>query len=120
VGGLANLWFALSGAAPGMLWFLLLLTGFFCGGSFPLYLSLVPSETVPFALAGLAIGIPTGVGELVGSGILPTIGGIIADTYGLRAAMLLAAVSALVATIFALFIIETAPRKKRIATTAAG
>jgi MFS family permease len=119
IGGLANLWFALSGAAPGMLWFLLLLTGFFCGGSFPLYLSLVPSETVPFALAGLAIGIPTGIGELIGSGVLPTVGGMIADAYGLRAAVILAAISVLVATIFALFIIETAPKKVGIATPAA-
>jgi MFS family permease len=120
LGGLATLWFALSGANLALLWFLLLLTGFFCGGAFPIFLSLVPSETVPFALAGLAIGIPTGVGELVGAGVLPTFGGMIADTYGLGAAMILAGLSVLVATIFALFIIETAPSKKGMATPTAG
>jgi len=55
-----------------------------------------------------------------GSGTLRTIGGRIANAYGFGAAMILAALSPLVATIFASFIVETAPRKKWIAIPATG
>jgi MFS family permease len=112
VGGLSTLWFAFLGPAPTAMWFLLLVVGFFTGGAFPIFASLIPSETVPFALAGLAIGIPTGAGELIGAGVLPTVGGIVADSYGLGATIIMAAVAVLIATIFASFLVETAPRKK--------
>jgi hypothetical protein len=54
------------------------------------------------------------------SGTLRTIGGRIANACGLGAAMILAALSSLVATIFASLIVETTPRKKWIAIPAAG
>jgi hypothetical protein len=55
-----------------------------------------------------------------GSGTLWTIGGRIANAYGLGAAMILAALSSLVATIFASPIVQTTPRKKGITTPAVG
>ncbi len=112
--GLATLWFAFGGGSPVVLFIVMLFVGFFGSGAYPIFLSAIPSETVPFALAGLAIGIPTGVGELIGAGVLPTIGGMMADAYGLGSTMVLAGVAPLVATIFALFVIETAPRKKAV------
>lgn len=84
-----------------------------CGnGVFGIYLSLIPSESVPFALAGLAIGLVTGIGEIFGGGLLPTIGGMMADAYGLASPMTLAGITPLIAMVLAFFVIETSPRRK--------
>jgi len=118
LGGLATLWFAFGGSSPTTLFCAMFFVGIFGSGVWPLFLSIIPSETVPFGLAGLAIGLPTGIGELIGAGVLPTVGGMLADAYGLGAAMILAGVSPLVAAVFALFMIETAPVKKAVLKTA--
>ncbi len=112
--GIATLSLVVWGANPAILY----IASFFAGGCgngvFGIYLSLIPSESVPFGLAGLAIGLVTGIGEIFGGGVLPTIGGMMADAYGLASPMILAGITPLIATVLAFFVIETAPRKKAI------
>jgi hypothetical protein len=52
-----------------------------------------------------------GLGELIGGVFTPALAGLAADKYGLQAPILIEAGCALVATILALFLIETAPVK---------
>jgi MFS family permease len=109
--GFATLWFTYAGGNPTVLYFIMFLVGFFGYGAYPVFMSLIPSETVPFGLAGLAIGIPTGIGDLVGGGVLPTFGGMLADAFGLGAPLLATSIALFVATVISLFVIETCPRK---------
>lgn len=83
-------------------------------------MSVIPAESVRPALAGLAVGLPVGLGEFFGGFLNPVITGAVADVYGLGAALLISSGGALVATIFALFLKETAPRivKRRVDTPA--
>ena len=80
-------------------------------GMFPIYMATVPSESVPREISGTAVGIPQGVGELLGSAVMPTVAGIVADKWGLFASIWMAAVAALVVGVFSLFFIETAPKR---------
>lgn len=74
-----------------------------------LAMSVIPAESVPAAMAGLAVGIPTGLGEFLGGFLSPVIAGVVADAQGLPAALYISAGGALVASITALFLQETAP-----------
>jgi MFS family permease len=114
LGGLATLWFTLAGPNPYLLYFAGFLAGVFGWGAYPLFLDVIPSETVPFALAGLAVGFVTGVGEIVGAAVFPAIGGIFSDAYGLTPTMVGASVAPILGAVLALFIRETAPRKKAV------
>lgn len=73
-------------------------------------MSVIPAESVRPALAGLAVGLPVGLGEFFGGFLNPMITGAVADVYGLESALLISSGGALVATIFALLLRETAPR----------
>jgi MFS family permease len=112
LGGLMTLWFAFAGPNMILLYFTGFAAGLFGWGAYPLFVSVIPSETVPFGLAGLAVGIPTGVGEIVGAGILPVVGGITSDAFGLGFTMVAAGIAPIVASALGLFITETAPRRK--------
>lgn len=74
-----------------------------------LAMSVIPAESVPPAMAGLAVGIPTGLGEFIGGFLSPVVAGIVADAQGLPAALYISAAGALIASITALFLKETAP-----------
>ncbi|AGF72045.1 major facilitator family transporter [Corynebacterium halotolerans YIM 70093 = DSM 44683] len=73
-------------------------------------MSVIPAESVRPAVAGLAVGLPVGLGELFGGFLNPIVTGAVADVYGLSSALLISSGGALVATFFALFLKETAPR----------
>lgn len=78
-----------------------------------LAMSVIPAESVSPLYAGLAVGLPTGIGELVGGFLNPMLTGIAADRFGLPVALMVSSAGALVATFFALFLVETAPRALR-------
>lgn len=78
-----------------------------------LAMSVIPSESVPAAYAGLAVGLSAGVGELIGGFLTPMLTGIAADQFGLPVALVVSSAGALVATVFAVFLKETAPRVLR-------
>jgi MFS family permease len=78
--------------------------------SYPLYLVIVPSESVPFTIAATAVALPQGLGEIVGATIFPAIGGHIADLYGLTYTLYMVVIACVLSLILALFMKETAPK----------
>ena len=97
----------------GPLWALslLLLVGWTASGSFAVFMGVIPSETVPKALAASSMGLVVGAGEIVGGVLSPTISGWIADQTSLVAHMVVMMVCALCGGLFSLFLRETAPAK---------
>jgi MFS family permease len=85
------------------------LMGLFGVGNLFLILSVITSESVPFALAGIAIGLLVFVGEVFGS-IMPTIGGIVADHFGLTATMVISVICIALICVPSIWYKETAPR----------
>jgi MFS family permease len=80
-------------------------------GCMALYMSIIPSETIPPKLTGTAIGLAVGIGETIGGFGIVSLAGALGDVYGLSAPLLISGVSALIAPVIALFFIETAPIK---------
>lgn len=79
-------------------------------GVFPLFMGLVPAETLGQAQAATAMGLVVGIGELSGGFLGPLIGGRLADLYGLQAPLLIQGALAIVAGFVAFGLIETNPR----------
>lgn len=79
-------------------------------GVFPLFMGLVPAETLGHARAATAMGLVVGIGELSGGFLGPLIGGRLADLYGLQAPLLIQGALALIAGVVAFGLIETNPR----------
>ncbi len=94
---------------------LLLLIGWTASGSFAVFMGVIPSETVPKALAASSMGLVVGAGEIVGGVLSPTISGWIADQTSLVAHMVVMMVCALCGGLLSLFLRETAPGKIRTA-----
>lgn len=78
--------------------------------SFPLYLAVVPTESVPFTLAATAVSLPMGLGEVVGTTIFPAIGGRLADLYGLTSTLYMVIAASAISFVLCLFTKETAPQ----------
>jgi predicted MFS family arabinose efflux permease len=72
-----------------------------------LVIVLIPAESVPPQFTGTAIGMVNMVGELIGATIAPTLGGTVAESYGLGSTMLMATVGAVLLFITVLFLKET-------------
>jgi predicted MFS family arabinose efflux permease len=89
----------------------LLFVGWAGTGAFPLFMGVVPGETVPRALAASSMGLVVMVGELVGGVAMPWVAGRTADETSLAAPMVIAAACAACGGITAVFLKETAPRK---------
>lgn len=83
--------------------------GFFGAGMYPMYLSMLPAESVPPRIAGTAVAIPTAVGEIFGAG-LTIIAGKLTDMFDLYYPMWMAAFAGILIAFISLFYIETAPR----------
>jgi predicted MFS family arabinose efflux permease len=72
------------------------------------------TESAGFYLAATAIGVVTGIGELVGGGILPTIGGGIADRFGLSTTLYVTGLILIAAGVLSFFLKETLARKEAL------
>jgi predicted MFS family arabinose efflux permease len=94
-------------SGPPMVLAALLFFGWFGLGVFPLFMGVVPSETLNFRNTAAAMGLVIGIGELVGGVLLPIGAGRIADGYGLHAPLLLSAVMCIVAMLVAIGLKET-------------
>jgi sugar phosphate permease len=94
----------------------LLAAGMGVGG---MAMSVIPAESVNPLYVGLAVGLPVGIGEIIGGFINPMITGALADQFGLQAALLVSSGGALVATLIAIFLKETAPSRVGSAPTGA-
>jgi MFS family permease len=106
---------ALYFSGPNWMLSVLLLIGWTASGSFAVFMGVVPSETVPKALAASSMGLVVGAGEIVGGVLSPTISGWIADQTSLAAHMMVMIVCALCGGLFSLFLRETAPAKIKTA-----
>ncbi len=79
-------------------------------GSFPLFMGIIPAETLGRARAATAMGLVVAIGELVGGVFAPPLAGWLGDNYGLDAALYLQLALAALAGLTALFVRETNPR----------
>lgn len=79
-------------------------------GTFPLFMGVIPTETVGRLQAATAMGIVVMIGELIGGVLGPPIAGRLADSYGLDVAMYIQLGLAFMAGVFALFVVETKGR----------
>jgi MFS family permease len=87
----------------------LIFIGWSASGTFPLFMGTVPSETIPARYVATSLGMVVGLGEILGGVFAPAIAGRAADHYGLQAPLMIMAVCAMVGTVLALFLRETAP-----------
>ncbi|MGX7896270.1 MFS transporter [Tsuneonella sp. HG222] len=78
-------------------------------GTFPLFMGVIPTETVGRAQAATAMGLVVMIGELSGGVFGPPIAGRLADTYGLDVAIWIQFGLAAGAALAALFVRETNP-----------
>jgi MFS family permease len=87
----------------------LIFVGWSASGTFPLFMGTVPSETIPARHVATSLGMVVGLGEILGGVGAPAIAGRAADRFGLQAPLMIMAVCALIGTVLALFLRETAP-----------
>lgn len=90
----------------------LMFVGWLGAGTFPLFMGIVPAESLSFRLAASAMGLVVGIGELTGGVFSPIIGGQAADHFSLAAPLLLQSALPLIAAVLAFWLHETNPRGK--------
>jgi MFS family permease len=88
---------------------ILLFTGWLGVGSLPLFMAVVPSETLNFRSTAAAMGLVVGAGEIFGGVIAPLAAGRIADAFGLNWPFIIAAAMALMAALVSTALVETNP-----------
>lgn len=108
---------ALSGTSTSVVIYILF--GGVPGAMSPLFMILIPMETVPDRLKASAQGLIMGFGEFIGGSIFPIFAGWVADTRGLSATMGVAAIMLGVDVVLGLFLTETLRRKKAVTVPAA-
>jgi predicted MFS family arabinose efflux permease len=92
----------------------LMFIGWLGAGTFPLFMGIVPAETLSFRRAAAAMGLVVAVGELTGGVSSQLLGGWGADRFTLAAPLLLAAALPLIAAVLALALRETNPRRAAV------
>jgi MFS family permease len=98
----------------------LLFVGWAAAGVCPLFVALVPSESVPKDLISTAIGVNLAVATLVGGMAGPALAGWAADVWGPRAPVYICLACAGSAALLGLFVRETAPRRTGHQNTSPG
>ena len=104
---LAVLYFQGPHVVLGVLMFL----GWMATGAFPLFMGVIPGETIPRRYAATAMGLVVCVGEVLGGFGLTSLGGAIADATDLTAPILMQVGCALCGGVLCFFLVETAPVK---------
>ncbi|HXZ67259.1 MAG TPA: MFS transporter, partial [Alphaproteobacteria bacterium] len=106
--------------------FALLAAGLFVGwliggGAGPLYVAVIPTESVSPRLSATAVAVSLAFGEIIGGVIGPAAAGRLADATTLAAPFWISFGCAIVSAVLTLFLSETAPRKVngRVATQGA-
>jgi MFS family permease len=110
--------FAMALAPAALLWFhgpvpiltVLMFASWMGLGTFPLFMGVIPGETIGRAQAATAMGLVVMIGELTGGVFGPPIAGRLADSLGLEVTMYIQGGMALMGGLIALFIRETNPR----------
>jgi len=97
----------------------LMFAGWIGLGTFPLFMGVIPAETLAGRGTAAAMGLVVGIGELTGGVIAPLAAGRLADAYGLSMPLLCGLAMSLGAGLVALFLAETNPRVRPVAASAA-
>jgi MFS family permease len=84
----------------------------------PIYMTMVPMESVPVTLVATVGALVQGAGDLLGAAVWPVIAGKIADTAGLPFMMLVASLLLAITTVLTLTLKETRPREQVSAVAA--
>ncbi len=96
---------------------LMMVLGFFTAvgqGCFPLFMAIIPGESLPLKYVASAVALTQLVGEIVGGTIAPSVAGMAADAYGLQAPLYIAFGGALLSAIVAFGYNETAPARVKL------
>ena len=93
----------------------LMFTGWLGSGTFPLFMGVIPGETISRRYAATAMGLVVCVGEVLGGTGIILASGVLADAWGMPAALLIGAGCALAGGLLSLLLIETAPVRVRTA-----
>jgi MFS family permease len=94
---------------PELMLLVLLFTGWLGVGALPLFMAVVPAETLNFRNTAAAMGLVVGAGEIFGGVIAPPVAGRLADAFGLDWPFIMAAVMALAAALVSTLLVETNP-----------
>jgi MFS transporter, ACS family, hexuronate transporter len=89
----------------------LLFAGWLATGTFPLFMGVIPGESMPRKYAATAMGLVVCVGEILGGSGLVALAGKIADLTQLSTAVLMMAGSGAIGCVLCFFLVETAPVK---------
>jgi predicted MFS family arabinose efflux permease len=106
---MAALYFNGSPVVLGVLMFL----GWTATGAFPLFMGVIPGETISRRYAATAMGLVVCVGEVIGGFGITSVAGRLADLSSLATPVLLQIGCAAIAGVLCLFLVETAPAKVR-------
>lgn len=93
----------------------LLFVGWLASGTFPLFMGVIPGESMPRKYAATAMGLVVCVGEVLGGSGLVALAGKVADLTALPSAVLMMAGSGAIGCVLCFFLVETAPVKARAA-----
>jgi predicted MFS family arabinose efflux permease len=93
----------------------LLFVGWLASGTFPLFMGVIPGESMPREYAATAMGLVVCVGEVLGGSALVALAGKMADLTQLSTAVLMMAASGAIGAVLCVFLVETAPVKSRSA-----
>jgi ACS family hexuronate transporter-like MFS transporter len=104
--------------APGPAMILMIFVGSFALGVFPLFMGVVPQESVPAPQGAQSTALVMAVGQIIGGFVGPALGGMEADAYGLQAPLEMAICLAIIGGALAFFVKETAPCRMRSLTAA--
>jgi predicted MFS family arabinose efflux permease len=98
----------------------LMLLGWIGMGSFPLFMAVVPAETLAYRSAAAVMGLVVAIGELTGGVAGPLLAGRLADAFGLQAPLLISAGCAAAGALIATALVETNPvgHRQAVATPA--
>ena len=89
----------------------LMFIGWVGTGAFPLFMGVIPMETISFRYAATSMGLVILVGELLGGFFGPTLAGRAADLTTLATPIMIAGGCAFAAGLLCFFLKETAPRR---------
>jgi predicted MFS family arabinose efflux permease len=91
----------------------ILFVGWLASGTFPLFMGVIPGESMPRKYAATAMGLVVCVGEIAGGSLLVALAGKVADLTQLSNAILMMAASGAIGCVLCFFLVETAPAKAR-------
>jgi predicted MFS family arabinose efflux permease len=97
----------------------LMFVGWLASGAFPLFMGVIPGETISRRYSATAMGLVVCVGEVAGGFGITSLAGKLADLSSLATPVLLQAGCAVIGGVLCFFLVETAPAKvKAIAAQA--